>query len=134
MNEVTPELIAQIATRLYNEIPGVNHIPKTDSEAMRRCARSVGHSRDSRRTAFAAGSSGRCAGGKRRAERSADRSRRPAGVRPTDQSAPFRSSAGVCGQTQDEDPIHRLFAGKSLPAEGARARWTCRPFAKSFPP
>ena len=34
MNEVTPDLIAQIATRLYNEIPGVNRIPKTDSEAI----------------------------------------------------------------------------------------------------
>ena len=33
MNEVTPDLIAQIATRLYNEIPGVNHVWTTNSEA-----------------------------------------------------------------------------------------------------
>jgi cysteine desulfurase/selenocysteine lyase len=33
MNEVTPDLIAQIATRLYNEIPGASQIPKTESEA-----------------------------------------------------------------------------------------------------
>ena len=33
MNEVTPELIAAIATRLYNEIPGANLIPKTEAEA-----------------------------------------------------------------------------------------------------
>ena len=31
MNEVTPEMIAQIATRLYNEIPGVNRVPKTEA-------------------------------------------------------------------------------------------------------
>ena len=33
MNEVTPELIAQIATRLYNDIPGASRIPKTEAEA-----------------------------------------------------------------------------------------------------
>ena len=33
MNEITPELIARIATRLYNEIPVANAIPKSESEA-----------------------------------------------------------------------------------------------------
>jgi cysteine desulfurase / selenocysteine lyase len=32
MNEVTPDLIAAIATRLYNEIPGANLVPKTESD------------------------------------------------------------------------------------------------------
>jgi cysteine desulfurase/selenocysteine lyase len=32
MNDVTPELIAAIASRLLNEIPGANSIPKTDVE------------------------------------------------------------------------------------------------------
>jgi cysteine desulfurase/selenocysteine lyase len=30
MNEITPELIREIATRLYNEIPRVDRMPKTD--------------------------------------------------------------------------------------------------------
>jgi cysteine desulfurase/selenocysteine lyase len=34
MNELTPGLIAEIATRLYNEIPGASLIPKTDAEAL----------------------------------------------------------------------------------------------------
>ncbi|MGC9967806.1 MAG: cysteine desulfurase [Syntrophobacteraceae bacterium] len=32
MNEISPEFIAEIATRLYNEIPGANSIPKTESD------------------------------------------------------------------------------------------------------
>jgi cysteine desulfurase/selenocysteine lyase len=32
MSDITPEQIASIATRLYNEIPGVNHAPKTEAE------------------------------------------------------------------------------------------------------
>lgn len=32
MNEITPELIATIATRLYNEIPGANLFPKTETD------------------------------------------------------------------------------------------------------
>ena len=32
MNELTPELIASIASRLYNEIPGANVVPKTEND------------------------------------------------------------------------------------------------------
>jgi cysteine desulfurase / selenocysteine lyase len=32
MNDITPELIASIATRLYNEVPGANLVPKTESD------------------------------------------------------------------------------------------------------
>ena len=32
MNDITPELIASIATRLYNEIPGANMVPKTEAD------------------------------------------------------------------------------------------------------
>ena len=32
MNDITPELIASIATRLYNEIPGANLVPKTEAD------------------------------------------------------------------------------------------------------
>ena len=32
MNDITPELIASIASRLYNEIPGAGLVPKTESD------------------------------------------------------------------------------------------------------
>ncbi|QVL32662.1 cysteine desulfurase [Telmatocola sphagniphila] len=32
MNEITPDLIASIASRLYNELPGANTVPKTESD------------------------------------------------------------------------------------------------------
>ena len=31
-NEITPELISEIASRLYNEIPGANLVPKTEAD------------------------------------------------------------------------------------------------------
>jgi len=31
MNDITPDVIALIASRLYNEIPGVNHVPKSET-------------------------------------------------------------------------------------------------------
>ena len=33
MNDVTPQLIAEIATRLFNELPGANQVPKSESQA-----------------------------------------------------------------------------------------------------
>ena len=33
MNEFTPDAIAQLATRLYNEVPGANVVPKTETDA-----------------------------------------------------------------------------------------------------
>ncbi|MDR2849311.1 MAG: hypothetical protein LBW77_02035, partial [Verrucomicrobiota bacterium] len=33
MSEITPELLASIATRLYNEIPGAALVPKTETDA-----------------------------------------------------------------------------------------------------
>ena len=35
MNEITPELISEIASRLYNEIPGANLVPKTETDVPR---------------------------------------------------------------------------------------------------
>ncbi len=34
MHDVTPDLIAQIATRLYNELPGAERVPKTETAAL----------------------------------------------------------------------------------------------------
>ena len=31
MNDLTPDVIAAIATRLYNDIPGMNHVPKSET-------------------------------------------------------------------------------------------------------
>ena len=31
MSDLTPDVIAAIATRLYNEIPGMNHVPKSET-------------------------------------------------------------------------------------------------------
>jgi cysteine desulfurase / selenocysteine lyase len=31
MNDITPDVIAAIATRLYNEIPGINHVPNSET-------------------------------------------------------------------------------------------------------
>jgi cysteine desulfurase / selenocysteine lyase len=33
MSDFTPESIAELATRLYNEAPGANHVPKTEADA-----------------------------------------------------------------------------------------------------
>lgn len=33
MSDITPDLIAAIATRLYNELPGANQVPKTETDA-----------------------------------------------------------------------------------------------------
>jgi cysteine desulfurase/selenocysteine lyase len=120
MNEVTPELIAQIATRLYNEIPGVNQVPKTGSEEMPAAPDLSGIPEiptglpslpEVQAVAPEASVAPNVA--------QSDSDGLGAFVQRI-RSAPFRSTAGVCGQTQDEDPIRRLFAGKFLPAEGPR--------------
>ncbi len=35
MNDITPDMVAAVASRLYNEIPGANLVPKTESELSR---------------------------------------------------------------------------------------------------
>ncbi|OWK40565.1 cysteine desulfurase [Fimbriiglobus ruber] len=42
MNDLTPDLIAAIASRLYNEIPGASAVPKSESDVSRVAADSVG--------------------------------------------------------------------------------------------
>jgi cysteine desulfurase/selenocysteine lyase len=120
MNEVTPELITQIATRLYNELPGANRVPKTDSEASRTVPELSGipeipATLPSLPEFQRAEPEASVAPSLPRSETDGLR----AFVQRI-QSTPFRSDAGLCGQTQDQDVIHRLFSGKSLPAEGAR--------------
>lgn len=38
MNEITPSLISEIATRLYNELPGANSVPKSPTEILNAAA------------------------------------------------------------------------------------------------
>ena len=148
MNEVTPELIAQIATRLYNEIPGANQVPKTDSEPSgiaRRCACLA-----DRRTAQCGGSlpslpgfRPRSAAGRARPFAAAAHSPRSGddGLRAFVQrirSPRFAVRRAACAaETPDEDPIHAAVHRASSPVAGPvarqRGRSTCRPFATSFP-
>ena len=142
MNDVTPELIAQIATRLYNEIPGANHIPKAESEAKQLSPEAVG---------LPAGLPGLPGVPDPRAERAlswdaakiagdAPAPPRPPAGEPDGlrafvdriRTSPYRAEAGVCGQTPDQDPIQRLFAGRSIPATGPPPlRRRCHP--QGFP-
>jgi cysteine desulfurase/selenocysteine lyase len=129
MNEVTPELVAEIATRLYNEIPGVNQIPKTDSEAIHP------HLETARvPAALSRGSMG--VGALPDAEDVAPRVRETSDVSNPPSSAEvngglrafvesirktqFRADRGLCGETRENDSLQRLFVGRSVSADGAR--------------
>ena len=139
MNEITPQLIAEIATRLYNELPGANQVPKTDAEPLRRSPETVvppwpgGPSLPSAPAdvpdsvpGLPGGFPGLPAGIALPGA---------AAVAPAAASAPsgdeglkafverirapqFQANRGLCGQTPDEDPILRLFKGASAPTQG----------------
>jgi cysteine desulfurase/selenocysteine lyase len=124
MNEITPDLIARIASRLYNEIPGANLVPKTDAEALP-SAPEVPAS-----PAALAGipASGVSLPGTAAAAPGVPAAPSAAGSGADGlrafvdkiRTAKFRSDAGVCGTTPDEDLLQRLFKSKSQPAPGAR--------------
>ena len=125
MNEVTPDLIAAIATRLYNEIPGANLIPKTEAETPPAVPEAVGWPAGF--PALPANTVSLPAG--------ADVS--PAvPVTPSVQettsdglkafvqrirSSQLRSKEGRCADDPSQDYIRRLFAGKSVTARGISA-------------
>jgi cysteine desulfurase/selenocysteine lyase len=127
MNDITPDLIAAIATRLYNEIPGVNHVPRTDSEAASTLAEAspslpgvpalpVDAAVPKNVTPAVAES---IPGLPQAPATSAS----PDGLRAFVErirTTPFRSDRGVCGEPHDQDLIHRLFAGKGAPPGAAR--------------
>jgi cysteine desulfurase/selenocysteine lyase len=123
MHEITPDLIAQIATRLYNQIPGANHVPKTDAEALPAAPVTAG---------LPVGLPDVPAGGVSppvvtevpSGSLTAPPDPRNAhdGLRAFVQRirTPFRSDDGRCADGLDPDLLRRLLAGKFVPAEGAR--------------
>ncbi len=124
MNEVTPDLIAQIATRLYNEIPGANLLPKTDAEAPPALPETASWPTDF----FAVSPRGSLplvipetgAAVPVAPPAAEDTS---AGLRAFVQrvrSAQLRSPDGRCAADPGQDDLRRLFAGKAAPAAGSR--------------
>jgi cysteine desulfurase/selenocysteine lyase len=128
MNEITPSLISEIATRLYNELPGANVIPKTESEARTDLpsaldlpyspsgfapqrvsapqAEEIGPSLSS-----AAFSAPEAKGGGYDGLRAFVRKMHEAHTAP---------EAGLSSDDSERDSIQSLFAGKTVPAEGPR--------------
>jgi cysteine desulfurase / selenocysteine lyase len=123
MNDITPQLISEIATRLYNEIPGASAIPKTDAEMPPLSPEAT----PAGVTAFPPSKS-------RLPSVEEATTEPPApplpgehnisdGVRAFVQSVRtthFRPGVGVKGDESDEDHIRRLFTGKTAAASGSR--------------
>jgi cysteine desulfurase / selenocysteine lyase len=124
MNDVTPELIAGITTRLLSELPGANLIPKTDSAAQNLLPEEAGRP-TGLADAFPGGISLPVAGNIDSESHNAPvvTNNITDGVRAFSQrirTAQFRSDTGLCDGESDHDVIRRLFVGKSIPSEGAR--------------
>ncbi len=122
MNEVTPDLITRIATRLYNELPGVSRIPTTEAEASDAVSEIAGGL-----TGIAEGlgdgsplpvspESGGAGPGPIATKPPTD------GLSQFVQSlrSPFRSDDGRCAEGLDRDLHLRLFSGNRPPVERVR--------------
>lgn len=124
MNEVTPDLIAAIATRLYNEIPGANLIPKTEAETPPPGPAAVGWPAEfpalpenTVSLPAVADVSPATSGTPSGKEDSS------AGLQAFVQrirSSQLRSKEGRCADDPSQEYIRRLFAGKSVPGGGSR--------------
>jgi cysteine desulfurase / selenocysteine lyase len=111
MSDITPQLISEITTRLYNEIPGVNSMPPTDAQAVVPALDSA-------------------ARGPYLAEIPAVESVSPEappdiseGVRGFVQrirTVPFTADAVPQKAGLDQDLLHRIFAGKTVVESRAR--------------
>ena len=132
MNDITPEAIAAIATRIYNEIPGLNQVPKTDAAVGHLPSEAVGLPTSGVPAAVSMPT--------------------PPDIAPTvpPQGAPAspdglrafvdriratgtRSDRGLC--LADDPNAHRLqglFKGKSQPQAGSRS-WDVTDIRKDFP-
>ncbi len=124
MNEVTPDLIARIATRLYNELPGANRIPKTEAEASHAASEAAGWPVESAGLSAVGGSlpdgPGTHGGDLIAPVSSEPISADGLGAFVQRIRAPFRSEDGRCASGLDQDFHHRLFGGKPAPVEQAR--------------
>ena len=124
MNDITPQLISEIATRLYNEIPGASAIPKTDSEMPTLSPEAV---TPAGITAFSPSELHLPSAEQPTAEPPAPPLAGDPnisdGVRAFVRSVRtthFRPGVGVQGDESDEDHIRRLFTGKTTAATGSR--------------
>jgi cysteine desulfurase/selenocysteine lyase len=133
MNEVTPQLIAEIATRLFNELPGANQVPKTDSQPLRASPEAVGlpSPNGANLPSAPAGLPGAVLSFPAGITLPGVSTVSPAaaGMPPsgTDglrafvervRASHFRADPGVNSQSLEEDPILRLFKGAAMPAHG----------------
>jgi cysteine desulfurase / selenocysteine lyase len=124
MNEVTPDVIAQIATRLYNEIPGVNAVPKTEADA-----RSALPETAPWPAAVPVGPLAEVPFPIAGPVATGTPDTPPAATAQADglrafvnriRSARHPSDAGLCADDPGHEYLQRLFAGKRLPTEGSR--------------
>jgi cysteine desulfurase/selenocysteine lyase len=124
MNEVTPDLIARIATRLYNELPGANRIPKTETEASSAASETAGWPAEPEGLPVA-GSSSPAGPEIHGRDLTAPLPSEPApaaglGAFVRAIRAPFRSEDGRCPGSLDQNFHQRLFGGKPPIVEQAR--------------
>ena len=137
MQDLTPELVAQIASRLYNEVPESNGLPLTGVKGGQRPV-DLPHlpisppAGNVLPVAEPDASQIRGLVATERHDLSSFLSGRslPAHVENQDdglrafvqklRTPQFRSDTGLCGEARDQNLIQRLFAGKTVPAEGAR--------------
>jgi cysteine desulfurase/selenocysteine lyase len=123
MNEFTPELIAQIATRLYNEIPGSGRIPKTEPEATAAASDGAGFSPAAAEIPAAAIRAPEAAGAhvvEPPVPASSDDGLDGLSAFVQRIRSPFAADNGHCGGGLDRDLAHRLFAGQPVPVGQAR--------------
>ena len=148
MNEITPELISEIASRLYNEVPGANLVPRTETDV----PRTVREAERSPSAVPDAPASGVSDGGQQQsglpkgagtdhlptasaAASATPQLSNPAASTPTValstregarafverlRSGQIRSDRSRCANEPEQERIRRLFAGNSSPESGAR--------------
>ena len=149
-NEITPELISEIATRLYNEIPGANLVPKTEKDVhhLERDAQSsppVAPDVSERGVLSSIGGSGLAGSGLPKGAAAAHQPTSPAAARPEQidtgantptaglstgeaartfvkrlRSGQIPSDRNRCANDAEQERIQRLFARNSPTDTGAR--------------
>jgi cysteine desulfurase / selenocysteine lyase len=138
MNDLTPEVIASIATRLYNQVPGMNHVPKSET-AVADVPHQLGPMVDApTATAFAPPASLTAAAPNFPADSAAVSAEAPAvpedGLKAFVRSVRLtgvRSDAGKCSPGLDGDLSRRLFQSRAV--TGQSPAWHLPSIRKDFP-
>ena len=124
MSEITPDVIAAIATRIFNEIPGAADVPKTTTEVpslateMTQWPTNVADN-PARTIPAATAEVLRPEVSERPSRRSRHRGR-CARICERIRTAPVSAQKGLCTHDSRGNDIQRLFSGKTAPANGAR--------------